>query len=98
MEHARGEAKRMPAPWDFDIAHKSAEGELMLQGLPYIDGFCLVPRKWRTIHDPSHQVPPTRTQNESPVRIDAFDAQTLSAVMQVREQVQAFFDDMQTYW
>ena len=94
---ARNVDNKRPTPWDAAIAHKDAKGSCLLQGLPYIDGFCVGPREWREVHNPSHQVPGPNTQDPLE-RIDAFDPLTVSAVERVRREVQASFADMQAYW
>ena len=86
--------KNRPAPWDGAIAHKDANGCLLLRGVPYIDGFCVGAKEWHLVHNPSHEVPEKHkgpTQKDLHERLDAFDPQTVSAVERVRRQVQESF-------
>ena len=86
------------------------QGRLLSQGLPYIDGFCVAPSRWRELN-PAHIRPsrPRRTgdQSQRPTRqveredlltIDAFEPETMRAVRAAREQVRLTFEQMQDFW
>ena len=98
---ARQEAIKPPMPWHRALAHKDAAGRLLTRGLPYIDGLCVGPKRWREQLDLDH-VRPTKHQRQTEAQerdtIDAFDPQTIRQVRAVRTQVQTSFDEMQKFW
>ena len=98
---ARGLEVKPLTPWHRGLAHKDAAGRLLSRGLPYIDGLCVGPKRWREELDPDH-VRPTKhkrqTRAEELVTIDAFEPQTIREVSAIRTQVQASFDEMQRFW
>ena len=101
IAYARKETDKPPTPWDRAIAHKDANGRLLLQGLPYIDGFCVGAREWRQVLDPNHKVPEKHkpvTKEEALVTLDAFHPRMLAAIERARQEVQACFAEMQEYW
>ena len=98
---ARGLEVKPPTPWHRGLAHKDAAGRLLSRGLPYIDGLCVGPKRWREELQPEHVRPAKhkrQTQAEELVTIHAFDPQTIRNVREIRTQVQASFDAMNEFW
>ena len=73
MEHDRGNTEKQLGRWHRDIAHKDADGYLLLEGLSYIDGICVGPLRWREISGPQNQEPSAETMNALRVPIDSCD-------------------------
>ena len=107
---ARNETTRNPAPWDRAVGCKDERGRLLSQVLPYIDGFCVTPTRWRELN-PDHIRPsrprPTGDQSQRPTRqaetedlltIDASEPETMRAVRAAREQVRLTFEQMEDFW
>ena len=110
LASARNETTKDPAPWDRAVGCKDERGHLLLKVLPYIDGFCVTPTRWREL-DPDHIRPskpkrkgdrsqkPTRQVHwEDRLTIDAFEPETVRAVGAARELVQLTFEHMQDFW
>ena len=98
---ARGLEVKPLTPWHRGLAHKDAAGRLLSRGLPYIDGLCVGPKRWREELEPDHVRPikhKRQTRAEELVTIDAFEPQTIREVSAIRTQVQASFDEMQRFW
>ena len=80
---------------------KDEEGRLLLKVLPYIDGFCVTPTRWREL-DPDHVRPserPTRpVSGEERLTIDAFEPATVRAVGAARALVKLTFQEMEAFW
>ena len=90
-----------PTPWHLGLAHKDAAGRLLSRGLPYIDGLCVGPKRWREELEPEHVRPlkhKRQTEAEQLMTIHAFDPQTIREVMTMRAKVQASFDVMRECW
>ena len=98
---ARGEATKQPTPWHRLLAHKDKVGRLLTSGLPYIDGMCVGPTRWREELDVDHVRPSKhRRQTEAEERktVDAFDPQTVRQIFEVRTQVETSMEEMQKFW
>ena len=110
LASARDETTKDPTPWDCAVACKDAQGRLLSQELPYIDGFCVAPSRWREL-DPDHIRPssPRHTGDQSQRRtrqvgrenlltVDAVEPEAMTAVREAREQVRLTFEEMQHFW
>ena len=107
LASARRTTSNQPAPWDRAVACKDDQGRLLSQGLPYVDGFCVTPTRWQEL-DPDHIRPPRpKRKGDQPMRqvdrddlstIDAFEPEMVTAVREVREQVQLSFEQMRGRW
>ena len=99
-ENARNPATKPPTPWNRALHPKDDAGRLLTQGLPYVEGFCVGPKRYREL-TPDY-VPPTKhtklTPQDELTTIDAFDPDTLQQVDQVRAYVEHTFEEMQEYW
>ena len=100
LASARNEPTKDPASWDRAVGRKDERGRLLSQGLPYIDGFCVVPSRWRVLN-PAHIRPSKQSRKdtmEDLVTIDAFEPETVKAVEAAREEVRSTFLQMRDFW
>lgn len=96
---ARGNVDKTVKAWDRLIAHKDGQGRLLLNGLPYVDGFAVNASTWETI-DPSRQAPKKhqrQTPEEDRRTVHAFDRETAHNARQVQRSVKEAFDRMKTF-
>ena len=99
-EKARDPRTKSPPPWHRDLHPKDDRGQLMTHGLPYIEGVCVTPTRYRELN-PNHERPNrSRTPPSSRSRhcIDAFETDTLAELQEKRAYVTACFREMQDYW
>ena len=99
---ARDRHVREPTAWHYGLHHKDAKGRLLTQGLPFVEGIRVGPKRWREELNPEHQRPEKKhqqmTAEERLTRIDAFEPETLRELEKVRASVTESWEIMNAFW
>jgi len=98
--NARDPATKPPTPWHYAVHPKDAAGRLLTDGLPYIEGVCVTPKRHKELN-PEH-VRPKKHMRPNPTdkltTIDAFESDTLEQLQRTRDYVNSRFAEMQQFW
>ena len=100
-EQARNPGAQEPPHWHYALHHKDAKGRLLTRGLPFVEGICVNPTRWRQL-DPNHKPPEKKhakmTLKERLTQIHAFKPEMLRDLETIRADVKQHWEIMNQFW